>query len=161
MSRIPTTPVTPPNLYADDGTPAAGPVRVEARRAGTVAGSVGSAELDRDVQRVKRLARWMDARFSLFGVKVGLDSIIGLVPIVGDTATSLIGLYPLHVARKHGLPPEVQLRMAGNVLADWVVGLIPLAGDLFDVAYKANLKNAELLEQAAAAAAAGRSVPRA
>lgn len=121
---------------------------VTVRRAGRV---TTPAELERDVRRVKQLAKLMDAQFSLFGVRVGLDSILGLVPLVGDTAAGLIGLYPLLVARKHNLPPEVQLRIAGNVLADWAVGLIPLAGDLFDVAYKANLKNAELLERAAEA----------
>ena len=134
-------------------TPAPAPEPVRVWRKGTqpAAGPTTSpADLRRDVDRVKRLARWMDARFNVLGIRVGLDSILGLIPVVGDTATSLVSLYPLHVARKHGLPQSVQLRIAGNVLADWAVGLVPLAGDLFDVAYKANLKNADLLERAAA-----------
>ncbi|MDB5295978.1 MAG: hypothetical protein JWO31_1961 [Phycisphaerales bacterium] len=132
------------------GPAEAAPTPVRVYRAGEP-GSVGAAdELVRDVARVRRVARWMDARFSLFGVKVGLDGLLGLVPVVGDTLASAIGLYPLHVARKHQLPPAVQLRIAGNVLADWAVGLVPVAGDLFDVAFKANLRNADLLERAAA-----------
>src|SRR5215217_16080 len=106
-------------------------------------------ELDADLAKVRRLAKLLDAEFEILGRKVGWDAIVGLVPVVGDIATALVGAYPIYIARKHGLARRVQARMAANLLIDWAVGEIPLIGDLFDVAFKANLKNADLLERAA------------
>lgn len=117
---------------------------------GAAAGAVPTlSELEADLARARMLANWLDAKFSVAGIRFGLDSIIGLIPGVGDTVTSLIGLYPLWVARRHNLGRTVQGRMFFNTLVDWAGGLIPLAGDVLDVAYKANLKNLKLLEKAA------------
>ena len=112
-----------------------------------------AGELAEDVRRVRAFANWMDARFNVLGVRVGFDSLVGLVPGIGDTLTAAAGLYPLWVAHKHNLGTGVKLRMGLDVLADWAVGLVPVAGDLMDVAFKANLRNADLLERAAAAVA--------
>jgi hypothetical protein len=101
-----------------------------------------------DLARVRTLATWLDSQFEVAGVKFGFDAIIGLVPGVGDTITSLIGLYPIWIAKRHGLGKGLQARMAFNVLVDWLPGLVPVVGDLIDVLYKANLKNLKLLEQA-------------
>jgi hypothetical protein len=105
-------------------------------------------ELDADLAKVRRLATLLDAEFEVLGRKVGWDAIVGLLPVVGDVATALVGAYPIYVARKHNLGKRVQTRMALNLLIDWAIGEIPLVGDLFDAAYKANLKNADLLERA-------------
>jgi hypothetical protein len=83
-------------------------------------------------------------------VRVGLEGLLGLVPVVGDTAGALLGLYPLWVARRHKLGKAVQAKMAANLLVEWTAGLVPYAGDLFDIAFKANVRNARLLENAAA-----------
>jgi hypothetical protein len=109
-----------------------------------------SGHLETDVRRAGILANWLDARFSILGIRFGFDAIVGLVPVVGDTLTAVASLYPLLVAARHKLGRGVQARMALNVLIDWGVGLVPAAGDVLDVAYKANLKNLKLLEQAAA-----------
>ena len=109
-----------------------------------------SGDLETDVRRASMLANWLDARFSVLGVRFGLDAIVGLVPVVGDTLTAIAALYPLLVAERHKLGRAVQARMALNVAIDWGVGLVPAAGDILDVAFKANLKNLKLLEQAAA-----------
>lgn len=108
------------------------------------------ADLGTDLERVRKMAKLLDAQFEIAGIKVGWDAIIGLVPVAGDVATALIGVYPLHVARKHKLGRTVQARMAANLLIDWAVGAIPVVGDLFDIGFKANLKNLKLLEKAAA-----------
>ena len=108
------------------------------------------ADLATDVARVRKLANLMDARFNVAGIRFGLDGLIGLIPVVGDTVTSLIGLYPLAVARRHRLGGWVQARIVGNMAVDWLVGLIPLVGDLFDFGYKGNLRNMRLVEEAAA-----------
>ena len=67
-----------------------------------------------------------------------------------NSATTTVMTGPIHIARKHRFSKMLQWRMAGNLLIDWGVGGIPLLGDAFDVAFKANLKNLALLEKAAA-----------
>jgi hypothetical protein len=106
-------------------------------------------ELEADLAKVRRLAQLLDAEFEIAGRKIGWDAIVGIVPIVGDIATAIVGAYPIHIARKHNLGRRVQARMALNLFIDWAVGEIPLLGDLFDVYFKANLKNADLLDRAA------------
>jgi hypothetical protein len=105
-------------------------------------------DLAADLARARKLAYLMDAQFSLAGVKFGLDALVGLVPVVGDTLAALAALYPIWVARRHNLGTNVQVRMGVNVLIDYLPGMIPVVGDLFDVAFKANLKNLKLLERA-------------
>ena len=119
-------------------------IAVEAHRAGT---HPRPGELERDVERVRAMARAMDAQFEVAGIKFGWDSIIGLVPIAGDIATAAVGLYPILIARKHGLSKLTRMRMAANFAMDLAVGAVPLAGDVFDLAFKANLKNLALLER--------------
>jgi hypothetical protein len=126
------------------------PVNVQRARQGLGTGFVSPPDLQADVERVRALAKLMDASFEIAGVKVGWDSIIGLVPVLGDVATAAIAMYPIHIARKHKLSKLLQARMAANVLIDWAIGSVPVIGDLFDVAFKANLKNLALLEAAAA-----------
>jgi hypothetical protein len=106
-------------------------------------------DLQADLARARTLANWLDARFSVMGVRFGMDAVIGLIPVVGDTITAAAAAYPIYLARRHGLGKAVQARMAWNVFLDWLPGTIPLVGDLIDVAFKANLKNLKLLEAAA------------
>lgn len=108
-----------------------------------------SANLEEDVRRARRLAEWLDARFKIGGIRFGFDSIIGLIPGVGDTLTAIIGIYPLLLAHHHRLGKWVQVRMAGNLLLDWLIGLIPLLGDLFDTAFKSHIRNVRLFDKAA------------
>jgi hypothetical protein len=124
-------------------------IRVDARRVADVFGQSGAApDLDVDLARARFLAKLLDSQFEFLGVRFGLDAIVGLIPVVGDTLTTLAATYPIYVANRHGLGRVVQTRMAMNVLADWAVGLVPVVGDVADVAFKANLKNLELLEAA-------------
>lgn len=104
--------------------------------------------LARDMQRLERLAKLLDSQFSIAGVQFGWDSLIGLVPAVGDVATAGLALYPIYLAHRHGLGRLTVLRMLGNVGVDALVGAVPLAGDVFDVAFKANRRNLELFRRA-------------
>ena len=106
-------------------------------------------DLQADLERARLLANWLDARFSFMGIRFGLDSLVGLIPVVGDSLTAIASLYPIWVAERHGLGKAVQTRMAFNVLVDWLPGMLPIVGDVIDVAYKANLRNLKLLEAAA------------
>lgn len=96
---------------------------------------------------VHQLARWMDTAFEVpvLRWRFGLDPLIGLVPGVGDAATTVVAIYIVGLAAKIGMPRVTVARMALNVAIDMLVGAIPFVGDLFDVWWKANHRNATLL----------------
>ena len=95
------------------------------------------------------LAELLDSRFRIPGtnIRFGLDSLIGLVPGVGDGATGVIGLYLIMRAWGHGAPFLTILHMLWNMLLDMTLGAIPLLGDIFDVAFRSNVKNVRLLQK--------------
>ena len=107
-------------------------------------------DLESDLKKARLLATLLNAQFNILGIKFGFDAIIGLVPVLGDTITTVAGAYPVHLARKHGLGKRLERRMLLNLAIDYFGGIIPVLGDFFDVAYKANLKNLALLEEAVA-----------
>jgi hypothetical protein len=113
---------------------------------------------EQELQDLDKLAELMDSRFHLPGtdIRFGLDSVLGLMPGVGDTATILITLYLVSKAEKYNLPKKVIRQMYRNAAIDWGIGLIPLAGDIFDVGWKANLKNVALLKKHAPRTAGGK-----
>ena len=100
-------------------------------------------------ERLRTFARWMDTALRIPGtrIRVGLDSLVGLVPGVGDLAGGALALYPIVAAARLGAPPSLLLRMGLNVGLDALVGSVPLLGDVFDVAFKANRRNVRLLER--------------
>ncbi|MGK2925679.1 MAG: DUF4112 domain-containing protein [Lysobacterales bacterium] len=107
--------------------------------------------------RVHRLARLMDSSIRLpGGFRIGVDGLIGLVPGVGDLAAAGASFYIVAQAARAGVPARALVRMVLNVALDAVVGAIPVLGDVFDVAFKANLRNASLMD-----AYLDRSAPRA
>ena len=89
----------------------------------------------------------MDQRFHIPGtvIPVGMDSIIGLIPGIGDTASLAVSGYILHKARPH-VSSALMGRMLWNVIIDYMIGIIPFFGDLFDVGWKANRRNVDLLK---------------
>ena len=101
----------------------------------------------RSIERLRQLAFLLDDRFRIPGTsyRIGLDGLIGLVPGFGDAATTLLSLYIVLGARRLGVPVTKLGRMGLNVGLDAVLGAVPLVGDLFDVAWKANRRNLALL----------------
>ena len=93
---------------------------------------------------VERLSYWMDAWFEVPGTgwRVGLDPLVGLIPGIGDLVTTVVSLYIISLAGRLGLPRITVARMALNVLVDMLLGAVPFVGDIFDVWWKANLRNA-------------------
>lgn len=102
---------------------------------------------DATLQRLDRLAYWLDERFRLPGtnVRMGLDGLLGLIPGIGDVLGGLLSAYILLEAWRLGLPNSVLVRMLSNIGIDVFVGAVPLFGDLFDIGWKANRRNVNLL----------------
>lgn len=100
------------------------------------------------LKRLRSLAWLLDNSIPLpGGFRIGLDAVIGLVPGIGDAIGALFSAFILNEARLLGAPRSVLMRMSGNVLIETIVGSIPLAGDLFDMGFKANMRNIALLER--------------
>ena len=108
-------------------------------------------------ERLRKLSELLDAAFHIPGTKfsVGLDSIAGLIPGVGDVATALVSAYMIYEAQQLGASRRTLVRMLANVGIDALVGAIPVAGDVFDAVWKANRKNIRLLQADLARRAAG------
>ena len=112
------------------------------------------------LHQVQFLARIMDDQFIIPGtnIRFGLDSILGLLPGMGDAITSAISLLIVHHAWQTGASPILLGRMLANIGVDFLLGAVPLVGDAFDLAWKANRKNARLLEQHLRASAGRRDL---
>lgn len=100
-------------------------------------------------ERLILLTRLMDTAVyvPLLRTRVGLDAALGLLPGVGDVISAAIGLYLVHEARTLGASRWLQARMLGNLLLDAAAGSVPLLGDLFDVFFKAHVRNLRLLQK--------------
>ena len=97
------------------------------------------------------LARYLDGLFRIPGTgwRFGLDALIGLIPNVGDTITSLASFYILVAGVRYGVPKITLLRMAFNIVLDYAIGSIPFIGDAFDFFWKANQQNLDLIRERA------------
>ena len=97
--------------------------------------------------RLEKLARFMDAAIAIPGTRIslGADAVVGLVPGVGDLLAKIASAYILYEAHRMGLPKHKLLRMGGNVLVDLAFGAVPVAGDVFDVFWRANLRNMKIV----------------
>jgi Domain of unknown function (DUF4112) len=100
-------------------------------------------------RNLERVAWLMDRALTIPGTKisVGLDALLGLLPVGGDVVTGIVQAGLVLIAlRQYKVPRAIAARMMANVLLDVAVGSIPILGDLFDVGFKANTRNIKLLE---------------
>jgi hypothetical protein len=106
-----------------------------------------SSQDEARLKRIRLLSRLLDEQFRIPGTtyRVGLDGLLGLIPGVGDAAGALLSAYIVYEAIRLGVPSTVLLRMLANIGIDTVGGAIPVVGDIFDMAWKTNKKNAALL----------------
>lgn len=97
--------------------------------------------------RVERMERLLERAFVVPGMRreVGLDAIVGLVPIAGDVVSALLGLYIVWEARNLGMSKFKLARMIGNVAFDAAVGAVPVAGDVFDFLFRSNSRNLKMI----------------
>lgn len=105
-------------------------------------------DLDTELEHLKTIARRLDALFRIPGTRltVGIDNLLGFIPVIGDIAALAPALWLVWKARQLGATPGAQIVMLGNLAIDVVVGSVPLIGDLFDIAYNANIRNVRILE---------------
>ena len=98
--------------------------------------------------RLKRLSHNLDEAITIPGTKrkIGIDPIIGLIPGGGDLIGGVISIYIMHAGIKMGMPRATIIRMFTNVALEFVVGCIPIIGDLFDAMWKSNQRNVKLIE---------------
>ncbi|AGO12258.1 AaceriAEL101Cp [[Ashbya] aceris (nom. inval.)] len=101
------------------------------------------------LRRLKKRAYGMDMAFGLCGMRFGWLGVLGMLPVVGDIAGVVMSLLTLREANgiQGGLPLSVMLTFLLNIVVDFVVGLIPLVGDMISIAYKANSRNVLVLER--------------
>jgi Domain of unknown function (DUF4112) len=101
-----------------------------------------------NLQRIRQLSNLLDNALPIPGTnyRIGLDPILGLVPGGGDLITMLFSAYMIITAAQMGIPQEKLVMMVSNIIIDTFAGSVPVVGDLFDVAWKSNMKNLELLE---------------
>ncbi len=107
-------------------------------------------ERRRTVENLERLSRLMDTEFRVPGTRIhfGLDGLLGLLPGVGDLLTTAPLAYYCWVAYRFGLGAGVWARLIANQAVDFVAGLVPVVGDLLDIGFKCNKRNADLLIRA-------------
>jgi hypothetical protein len=110
---------------------------------------VAVADQGRALERYRRLAYALDARWRIpgIGIRFGWDALIGLAPGLGDALAGLIGSYGLYVGWRLGAPVVVLARMLVTLGIETIAGTIPVAGDLFDIGFRANLRNVALLDR--------------
>lgn len=100
------------------------------------------------IARLRKLAVLLDTAVRLpGGFRIGADGVIGLAPGIGDALTTALAAYIVYEAHRLGLPRHKIWRMAANVAIDGVVGAIPVFGDLFDVVFKANIRNLAIIDE--------------
>ena len=99
------------------------------------------------LDRVRFLANLLDTCIVLpNGFRIGIDPILGLIPVVGDLLGVGLSLYLVREAARLGVPRWILMRMLGNVALEGLIGVVPVLGDLFDAAFKANIRNLRLIE---------------
>ena len=95
----------------------------------------------------RALAHLFDDKFRILGFRFGIESIVGLVPFVGDAVSSIASAYLLLVGIQLRMPPSKLLKMATIAGVDFLVGLVPFVGDLVDMVFKAHVRNLRIIEE--------------
>lgn len=109
---------------------------------------LGAAPADA-LRRMRALEHLLERSLKVPGTNktVGLDAVLGLIPVAGDVIAAAMGAYLLWEARNIGLPKWKLWRMAGNIAVDAAVGAVPIAGDLFDFAFRSNSRNLRIVKR--------------
>lgn len=98
------------------------------------------------LERLEAIARLMDARFTLpiLPIPIGLDTIVGLIPGIGDTISLGVSGVIVAGAKRLHLPQRHLVQMGANIFVDWLIGLVPVIGDIFDIGWQGNIRNVKI-----------------
>jgi hypothetical protein len=112
-------------------------------------GFVGSTSRRERIARLEAMADLLDTAFVVpgTGIRFGFDSLIGLVPGIGDAITTGLSLFIVYEAHQLGARPHILARMLTNLAVDGVIGAVPVVGDVFDLAWRANRRNLRILRE--------------
>lgn len=115
----------------------------------TVVGRSRSERFHSAERRIGRVTRALDELVEVPGtsIRIGLDPLVGLIPVVGDAIGAVVGIWVIAEAARFGIPRIVLGRMVVNLLLDLGIGAIPLLGDVYDVAMRSNSRNLALFRQ--------------
>lgn len=102
------------------------------------------------LKNAKKIVTLLDTEFSLMGIKFGLDPILNIIPGFGSLFGAAVSIYLFWIAYKLNSGLTTYLKMAANILLDFLLGVIPVVGIFFDVAYKSNVRNLKILEKLSA-----------
>ena len=104
---------------------------------------------DAQLVHLESLAKLMDAQFNIpfVPIPVGLDTIVGLIPGIGDTVSLGVAGYIVAGTHRIDMPVGHLTRMGGNIFIDWAIGLIPIIGDIFDVGWRGNMRNVKIARE--------------
>jgi hypothetical protein len=147
--------IRPPHWFKDlvrrlGGDPAAPYTRgMDGSIDGDVVGPSRAERFRMAERRIGRVTHVLDELVSVPGtpVRVGLDPVVGLIPVVGDVVAAAVGAWVIGEAARFGIPRVVLGRMVVNLLVDLAIGAIPILGDLYDVAFRSNTRNLELFRR--------------
>lgn len=100
-------------------------------------------------QRVEAMEHVLERSFHVPGINmpIGLDALIGLIPVLGDIITTIMGAYLVWEARNLGMPKWKLMRMAGNVAFDTAIGAVPIVGDAADFIFRSNTRNLRIIKK--------------
>lgn len=100
-------------------------------------------------RRVEAMEKLLERTLTIPGTRqtVGLDALLGLIPVGGDVIAAAMGAYMVWEARNLGMPKSAMVRMAGNVGFDWLIGLIPGVGDAADFFFRSNTRNLRIIKR--------------
>ena len=100
-------------------------------------------------RRIEAMEKLLERTLTIPGTRqtVGLDAILGLIPVGGDVVAAAMGAYMIWEARNLGMPKRAMVRMAGNVGFDWLIGLIPGVGDVADFFFRSNTRNLRIIKR--------------
>ncbi|WP_395338102.1 DUF4112 domain-containing protein [Ningiella sp. W23] len=108
----------------------------------------GNIKAPKELTQAQALGNLLDTavRLPIINIKVGLDFLVGLIPVVGDTIMLFASLRIVHLAHKLGIPKPLKTKMLINTFIDWLLGFVPVLGDIVDIFFKANQRNVRILE---------------
>lgn len=107
--------------------------------------------MDKHLKTATALTDFLENKFSLFGYRFGVDALLGFVPWLGDFITMILSGYLIWIGMQMKLPQDKVNKMITNVIMDFMVGSIPLLGDIGDVVFRANSRNLDILRSYIAA----------